>query len=166
LALFPTLSPFLPSPSTAPKSPWESSRLVVFLLAEGGQLDLSSCLMVESPMVLDSSSSTSFFSMPAQPPSVDLLLNKRHHLSLFASAVPALPLSATPFLPFVVSFSLLTFSFPSLVSFSLLPLSPFLLSTLSVVSSLPPGALPLPFLFVLQAPAHIFHYQSLTSKQS
>jgi len=97
---------------------------------------------VEPPLVLDSFSLTNSFFAPTRLPPVDLLS------------------------PFAVSPPLLVFLLPLLVSFSQLPSPLFLLSALPVVFSLSLKALPLPHLFILQAPTCIFHCQSLTSKQS
>jgi len=81
------------------------------------------------------------------------------------SATSSLPSSAS-LLPFFVVFpSLLSFSLSSPVSFSLLPLPLFLLSALPIVAPLPPRALPLLPVFVLQAPAHTFHHWNPTPGQ-
>jgi len=165
LALFPTLSLFLPAPSIAPESPLEDSRLVVFLSEGEGQLD-SSPRMKEMPMVLDSSSSTSFFAAPVRQPPVDLFPDGKHCLPLFASTTPLLLSSASLLPPFVISSPLLAFLVSPPISFSLLPLPLFLPSALPVIASLSPGALPLSPVFVLQAPAHTSHHWSLTSKQN
>ena len=166
LALFLTLLLFLFSPSIAPKSPWKNSRLIVFLSREGGQSDSSPPQMEEMPIVPDLPSSTNSFAIPTQPLPVHLLPDERHRLPLFASTIPSLPLSASLLSPFVVSSPLLAFSLSSPISFSLLLLPLFLLSALTIVVPLPPRALSLPPLFILQAPVCTFHYWSLTSKQS
>ena len=166
LALFLTLLPILPSPGIAPKSPWEDNRLIIFLLRGKGRSNSSPPWMEETPIVLDLPSSTNFFATPVRPLPVNLLPDRRHHLPLFVSTVPSLPSSVSPLSLSVVSLSLLASSVPSPVFFSLLPLSLFLLSAPTVVTPLPSRVLPLPPVFFFQVPAHTFHHQNLTSKQS
>jgi len=121
--------------------------------------------MEEMPMVPDSLSSTNSFATPAQLLPVDPLPDGRHCLSLFASAIPFLPSSASLPPPFDVFPPPLASSVPPPVSFSLPPLPLFLLSTPPVVASLPSRVFSLLPVFILQASACTFHRRNLTSEQ-
>jgi len=92
---------------------------------------------------------------------------RQHNLPLIdmpdlSGVLPLFSVSLSLLLSFALRPPPLTFSVPPPLSFSLLSSSLFLLSALPDVASLPPGVLPLPLPFILQAPAHTFHYRSQT----
>jgi len=109
-------------------------------------------------MVLNLPSSANSFTVPVQWLPVDLLPNRKHRPFLFVSTILFLPLFVSLLPLFVISLSLLASLVLPPIFFSLLPSPLFLLSASSVVVPFPPRALPLLLVFVLRAPAHIFHY--------